>query len=191
MLSENAILAVASTSIISLTAMATMVTYLMLRESTSSSKAFEQMKNTSEASIELEIVTLDLTVATCAYPGWIKDGLCDLLNNFESCQFDGGDCNPACARPDVVGDGKCDEENDTVECNEDGQDCMTSKAKQQELVSSFHYFSIQSAVQFLGKLEMVFVIAGIMFHLANSTMEIVNFQTDKKCKVAKRVFVRG
>ena len=125
LLSENAILAVASTSIISLTAMATMLTYLMLRESTSSAKAFQQMKNTSEASIEVEVVE----ASVCAYPGWIQDGLCDLLNNFESCQFDGGDCNEACARPDVVGDGKCDEENDTLECDEDGQDCMTSKVK--------------------------------------------------------------
>ena len=126
MLSENAILAVASTSIISLTAMATMVTYLMLRESSTPLKAF--VANASEA-LEVEVVTLDNATSTtpCAYPGWIKDGICDLLNNFEACDYDGGDCNPACARPDLAGDGKCDVENNTAGCEEDGQDCAIRK----------------------------------------------------------------
>ena len=119
---ENTILVIGSISIIAIGAMLTMVSYLILRENTSTMNSFIESK---KPPVEFKIVTLD--PKACQYPGWIGDGICDALNNKQICEFDGGDCNQNCAKPELVADGNCDEENDTPECDEDGQDCFTRK----------------------------------------------------------------
>ena len=85
---ENTALVIGSLIIISMSAMLTMVSYIMLREEP---KINSPLKNSSEMIREIEVVTLD--DQACQYPGWIQDGICDLPNNKKSCDFDGGDCN--------------------------------------------------------------------------------------------------
>ena len=93
------------------------------------------------------------TQSPCEKPEWKGDGMCDDINNVESCGWDGGDCcgdnvvttyctackclDPAfgtttektseapstCAKPDWKGDNFCDDENNVESCDWDGGDC--------------------------------------------------------------------
>ena len=93
------------------------------------------------------------TKSPCEKPEWKGDGMCDDINNVESCGWDGGDCcgdnvvttyctaceclDPAfgtttektseapstCEKPDWKGDNYCDDENNVESCDWDGGDC--------------------------------------------------------------------
>ena len=57
----------------------------------------------------------------CQIMNWYADGVCDVVNNVEECDFDGNDCNPDCPQPVLAGDGTCHLENNVTECTSPNQ----------------------------------------------------------------------
>ena len=53
----------------------------------------------------------------------LSDGRCHTQNYFESCNFDGGDCD-SCPKKDLINNGACDFElSGLEECSYDDYDC--------------------------------------------------------------------
>ena len=64
----------------------------------------------------------DTSTPICTFPERKGDDICDLSNNNEQCQFDGGDCDKC--KDEYMNDGRCHSFNNHTNCDFDGGDCL-------------------------------------------------------------------
>ena len=67
-------------------------------------------------------------------------GECDLVNNFDYCNFDGKDCErqnrwPNCTYKHLIDNGECDKVNKIADCNFDGEDCKWSSCPHKDWIN--------------------------------------------------------